>query len=173
MDSYLLSRQTIKQGYKDYDATDFCPRWTQSHSAFSFSSTMACLASSDIAFGPQIATQCRTFDFTLLFEDIVFSCVPAGLLLLMLSTQIILLLRRPKARLRVPGSIAYQAVRKNHGRPLCSGLLTMTEHMGSLRHAGGCLEPSRPRCPVHDAGNPGRRLPHALGHRLGWHVGTP
>lgn len=78
---------------------------------------MACVASSDIAFGPQIATQCRTFDFTLLFEDIVFSCVPAGLLLLLLSTQIILLLRRPKARLRVPGSIAYQAVRKNHGRP--------------------------------------------------------
>lgn len=39
-------------------------------------------ADADNSFGPAVVTWCRVFDFTLLFENVVFSLLPAAALLL-------------------------------------------------------------------------------------------
>lgn len=44
----------------------------------------SCPSRSDRAFGPRVDPVCRTFDFTILFEDIFFSCVPTAVLFLLL-----------------------------------------------------------------------------------------
>jgi len=72
---------------------------------------MACAPGSDQSFGPRVNIECRPFDFTLLFEDVVFSCIPAALLLVSAPIYITLLLRRPKRLLIRLCSLAYQAVR--------------------------------------------------------------
>lgn len=56
---------------------------------------MPCLTNSDATFGPQIDSACRSFDFTLYFEDIFFESVPAAIFLLLLLPAIIITLRRP------------------------------------------------------------------------------
>jgi len=43
---------------------------------------MACPPSSDRYFGPRIDVRCRSFDFTLQFQDGVFACLPAAVFLL-------------------------------------------------------------------------------------------
>lgn len=43
-----------------------------------------CLLGSDNQMGPRIPLHCRSFDFTLLFEDVVFVLIPSVLLLLLL-----------------------------------------------------------------------------------------
>jgi hypothetical protein len=45
--------------------------------------TSSCwLLQADNRFGPRIDADCRAFDFTLLFEDIFFNCLPATIFLL-------------------------------------------------------------------------------------------
>jgi hypothetical protein len=51
---------------------------------------MACNGA-DAVFGPRVSTACRTFDFTLYFEDIFFVCVPAAAVLLLCPVELWLL----------------------------------------------------------------------------------
>ncbi|KAK1624485.1 ABC transporter [Colletotrichum phormii] len=48
----------------------------------------------DRSFGPRVDHQCRSFDFTLFFEDVFFACLPSGLLLLLAPASFIGLSRR-------------------------------------------------------------------------------
>jgi len=56
---------------------------------------MHCPAASDQSFGPRVDTSCRSFDFTLQFEDIFLACLPAGLFLILSPLRIVILLYRP------------------------------------------------------------------------------
>lgn len=47
-----------------------------------------CRYSADNEFGPRVATACRDFDFTLLFEDAVFVALPAAVFLLLLPWRL-------------------------------------------------------------------------------------
>ncbi|KAH8900775.1 P-loop containing nucleoside triphosphate hydrolase protein [Thozetella sp. PMI_491] len=47
-----------------------------------------CPANADDQFGPRVDTACRSFDFTLLFEDAFFGMLPAALFLLMLPIRL-------------------------------------------------------------------------------------
>lgn len=42
-----------------------------------------CPFGADNQFGPRISIQCRPFDFTLLFEDILFGCLPPAVFFLL------------------------------------------------------------------------------------------
>lgn len=54
-----------------------------------------CLPDSDAIFGPQVDSTCRSFDFTLYFEDIFLLCLPATVFILLLPATVISLLSRP------------------------------------------------------------------------------
>ncbi|OJJ47369.1 hypothetical protein ASPZODRAFT_64884 [Penicilliopsis zonata CBS 506.65] len=54
----------------------------------------ACDASDD-QFGPRVATNCRGFDFTLLFEDAVLTVIPAALFALFLIARLYFIRRDP------------------------------------------------------------------------------
>ncbi|KAJ5626822.1 ATP-binding cassette transporter [Penicillium herquei] len=56
---------------------------------------MACPQNSDNKFGPRIDPNCRSFDFTLLFEDAWFSLLPAALFLLLIPPRLHVLWRAP------------------------------------------------------------------------------
>ncbi|KAF2725176.1 P-loop containing nucleoside triphosphate hydrolase protein [Polychaeton citri CBS 116435] len=56
---------------------------------------MACPPTSDRTFGPRVNQSCRPFDFTLQFEDVVFTCIPTALFLLLSLPEIFLLLKKP------------------------------------------------------------------------------
>ena len=45
---------------------------------------MACPSGADRLWGPRVDERCRTFDFTLLFEDSILGCVPPAMFLLLL-----------------------------------------------------------------------------------------
>lgn len=47
-------------------------------------------------FGPRVSIACRTFDFTLYFEDLFFACLPAALFLLLLPVELLLLWNEPR-----------------------------------------------------------------------------
>jgi hypothetical protein len=49
--------------------------------------TSKCPIGSDNNFGPQISVGCRSFDFTLLFEDSFFILLPAAVFLLLLPSR--------------------------------------------------------------------------------------
>ncbi|KAB8206354.1 P-loop containing nucleoside triphosphate hydrolase protein [Aspergillus parasiticus] len=55
--------------------------------------SIVCPPHSDNAFGPRVTTDCRSFDFTLLFEDAFFSLLPAALFLLILPGRVLYLAR--------------------------------------------------------------------------------
>ncbi|KAK3332944.1 P-loop containing nucleoside triphosphate hydrolase protein [Cercophora scortea] len=52
-----------------------------------------CIPSSDKTFGPRIDPSCRAFDFTLLFEDVFFACLPSIIFLVLLPFHIRVLAR--------------------------------------------------------------------------------
>ncbi|KAI1774955.1 ABC transporter [Hypoxylon cercidicola] len=52
------------------------------------STSTGCPPGSDRAFGPRIDPACRSFDFTLQFEDIFFACLPAAIFLLLIPARI-------------------------------------------------------------------------------------
>ncbi|KAK6211651.1 ABC transporter [Colletotrichum tabaci] len=56
---------------------------------------MSCPTFSDWAFGPRVHTDCRSFDFTLQFEDVLFACLPSALFLLLVPPRVAQLLRQP------------------------------------------------------------------------------
>ncbi|KAJ5702450.1 P-loop containing nucleoside triphosphate hydrolase protein [Penicillium malachiteum] len=56
---------------------------------------MACPQNSDNKFGPRIDPNCRSFDFTLLLEDALFSLLPATLFLLLIPPRLHVLWRAP------------------------------------------------------------------------------
>ncbi|OHW90753.1 ABC transporter [Colletotrichum incanum] len=57
---------------------------------------MSCAGlSNDLSFGPRVHPSCRSFDFTLYFEDVFFACLPSALLLLLAPLRIIHLFRLP------------------------------------------------------------------------------
>lgn len=53
-----------------------------------------CLPGSDGLPGPRVDTSCRSFDFTLLFEDAYLGCVPAAVLLFLLPSHVLWLWRQ-------------------------------------------------------------------------------
>ncbi|WYZ45022.1 hypothetical protein EsH8_VIII_000338 [Colletotrichum jinshuiense] len=56
---------------------------------------MYCPTFSDRSFGPRVHLDCRSFDFTLQFEDIFFACLPSAMLVLLAPSRVAPLLRRP------------------------------------------------------------------------------
>ncbi|KAH8682050.1 ABC transporter [Xylariales sp. PMI_506] len=54
-----------------------------------------CSLGGDNLFGPQVDALCRAFDFTLLFEDIVLTCLPAAAFLALVPAHITVLSRNP------------------------------------------------------------------------------
>ncbi|KAJ5725037.1 multidrug resistance-associated protein [Penicillium malachiteum] len=50
----------------------------------------SCPPNSDRVFAVRVDPECRVFDFTLLFEDIIFSVVPASLFLFLVTPQILI-----------------------------------------------------------------------------------
>ncbi|KAI1080070.1 ABC transporter [Whalleya microplaca] len=54
-----------------------------------------CFPTSDRNFGPRIDPSCRAFDFTLLFEDIFFACLPTAVFLPLLPFHITVLAKSP------------------------------------------------------------------------------
>lgn len=58
---------------------------------------MSCPTVGDQAFGPRVSTDCRSFDFTLQFEDVVFACVPSAIFVLLAPSRIAHLVRQPAA----------------------------------------------------------------------------
>ncbi|KAH8195528.1 hypothetical protein TruAng_010313 [Truncatella angustata] len=53
----------------------------------------SCLA--DKTFGPRVDTSCRSFDFTLLFEDIFLTCLPIAVFLSLLPSHVTVLAKSP------------------------------------------------------------------------------
>ncbi|KAK1996035.1 ABC transporter [Colletotrichum falcatum] len=51
----------------------------------------------DRSFGPRVHPGCRSFDFTLYFEDVFLACLPSALLLLLAPSRIVALLQLPPA----------------------------------------------------------------------------
>ncbi|KAL3299574.1 ABC transporter [Colletotrichum asianum] len=58
---------------------------------------MSCPSLSDQSFGPRVHPECRSFDFTLQFEDILFACIPSAVFILLAPTRVVHLLRQPTA----------------------------------------------------------------------------
>jgi hypothetical protein len=56
---------------------------------------MSCPNGSDNQFGPRVLSQCRSFDFTLLFEDAIFALLPAALFLVLAAFRAPVLIRGP------------------------------------------------------------------------------
>ncbi|KAI0126998.1 ABC transporter [Xylariales sp. AK1849] len=54
-----------------------------------------CLPTSDRIFGPRVDPFCRTFDFTLLFEDIFFACLPTAVFFSLLPFHVTVLAKSP------------------------------------------------------------------------------
>lgn len=52
-----------------------------------------CLLAWDQSFGPRVNTFCRSFDFTLQFEDVIFACLPAVVFICLLPWNIFRLLK--------------------------------------------------------------------------------
>jgi hypothetical protein len=69
----------------------FCSLCFQHLSAMAFS----CPLGSDDRFGPRVTDHCRSFDFTLLFEDVFFALLPAAVFLVSAILRLPLLLRAP------------------------------------------------------------------------------
>lgn len=57
--------------------------------------SLACLSGSDRTFGPRVDPACRSFDFTLLFEDVFLTCVPSAVFLALLPSHVTVLARSP------------------------------------------------------------------------------
>ncbi|KAJ6024382.1 ABC transporter integral membrane type 1 [Penicillium herquei] len=56
----------------------------------------SCSPVADTVFGPQVSTACRSFDFTLYFEDIFLNCLPAACLILLAPVELWLLRKTPR-----------------------------------------------------------------------------
>ena len=56
---------------------------------------MACTTGIDNQFGPRVAVECRPFDFTLLFEDAIFTLLPGSLFLILSAFRLPVLIRSP------------------------------------------------------------------------------
>ncbi|KAJ5718166.1 ABC transporter integral membrane type 1 [Penicillium malachiteum] len=56
----------------------------------------SCSPAVDTVFGPRVSTACRSFDFTLYFEDIFFTCLPAACLILLAPVELWLLRKTPR-----------------------------------------------------------------------------
>ncbi|KAL4948254.1 P-loop containing nucleoside triphosphate hydrolase protein [Aspergillus filifer] len=59
------------------------------------SSSLPCLAAADAAFGPRVSAACRDFDFTVYFEDLFFTCLPAALFILCVPASVCLRWKEP------------------------------------------------------------------------------
>ena len=60
---------------------------------------MDCPTSADDAFGPRVASCRREFDFTILFEDCVFSLAPSIIFLLLATFRLkVVILERQRVR---------------------------------------------------------------------------
>ena len=56
---------------------------------------MACPSGADRLWGPRVDERCRTFDFTLLFEDSILGCVPPAMFLSLLPIAMWNVRRQP------------------------------------------------------------------------------
>ncbi|KAL4935954.1 hypothetical protein BDV06DRAFT_205947 [Aspergillus oleicola] len=55
-----------------------------------------CPASADAIFGPRVDVACRTFDFTLYFEDVFFACLPCAIFITLLPIALWQLRLQPR-----------------------------------------------------------------------------
>lgn len=79
----------------------------------------SCPSGSDGAFGPRVDPACRSFDFTLQFEDIFFACLPAAVFLLLLPTRIApLLLSQLQSKTPARSAVLFPAYSKLLGAKL-------------------------------------------------------
>lgn len=105
---------------------------------------MACLPSSDRVFGPRVDPRCRSFDFTIQFEDIFFACLPAAVFLLLSLPYIARLVqRRPAVRSLRSGLVFAKLVRHplhvqpkiiRHWDELSMGISTLTQRFAVCIH---------------------------------------
>ena len=74
---------------------------------------MDCPEGSDLRFGPRVDSRCRSFDFSLLFEDVVFGTIPSGVFILLAPLGLYLLSK--------------QAIRFSHESKLLRAKLVSTQ----------------------------------------------
>lgn len=88
---------------------------------------MACPPSSDRSFGPRVNLNCRTFDFTLQFEDIILGSIPDAIFLFLSIPQVVVLLRKKQSITRKWGLLFAAKIVRSH-IPLSNlkSLLSMT-----------------------------------------------
>ncbi|EHA25622.1 hypothetical protein ASPNIDRAFT_50413 [Aspergillus niger ATCC 1015] len=55
---------------------------------------------SDTSFGPVVDSQCRSFDFTLFFEDVFLACVPSAVFIILGIIRVLQLVGRPNIIIR-------------------------------------------------------------------------
>jgi hypothetical protein len=60
--------------------------------------SILCLSTNDWTLGPRVDPSCRSFDFTLFFEDIFFACFPTAIFFLLLPFHITVLAKSPVLR---------------------------------------------------------------------------
>jgi hypothetical protein len=75
---------------------------------------MACPPSSDRSFGPRVNLNCRTFDFTLQFEDIILGSIPEAIFLLFSIPQVVVLLRKKQSVTRKWGLLFAAKIVRSH-----------------------------------------------------------
>ncbi|RAH69778.1 putative ABC multidrug transporter [Aspergillus aculeatinus CBS 121060] len=95
-----------------------------------------CTSASDAVFGPRVSVACRSFDFTLYFEDVMFACLPAALCLLLLPISVWQLWHEPR--------------RIKRSALLASKLLTLGA-LFAVQIAFLALRQSQPLTPAHGA----------------------
>lgn len=86
---------------------------------------MACPARSDQLFGPRVNALCRSLDFTLLFEDSIFGCLPAACLLLCAVPSLLNQARRFKGTSHRSKSILIAKLVSSFGCPTLPPSLAM------------------------------------------------
>lgn len=84
-------------------------------------------------FGPRIDPGCRSFDFTLLFEDAFFSLLPAALFLVLIPPRLRVLWRVPiklrSYRLAIVKLVTFLITPPQPGRQAVTDLLSFPEHI--------------------------------------------
>ncbi|PYI36243.1 ABC transporter [Aspergillus indologenus CBS 114.80] len=95
-----------------------------------------CTSAGDAVFGPRVSLACRSFDFTLYFEDLMLACLPAALFLLLLPISVWQLWHEPR--------------RIKRSALLASKLVTLGA-LFVVQIAFLALRQSQPLTPGHDA----------------------
>lgn len=89
-----------------------------------------CPKHADNKFGPRVHVSCRSFDFTLLFEDTFFILLPAAVLLVLLPLRLYTL-RKARVQVHSYRLALCKQVCRNRSYSLCLSL-TRSQRIGTL-----------------------------------------